>query len=557
MDLDKESLSIINKNIINWYPWKENSKILEINANSGELTEELSCHADKVVAIEENKEKYKELQEKCRDLQNTELISDKLENVELNEKFDYILINSIKQEKQTLEKILDYANKYINESGILLILLDNKFGLATFNCKWEDNEDKDPKIKMEKTSIEQMLKKQGFENYKFYYPLPNYKTPNVIYTDNYMPNEESILRDLTLYNENTVVITDERNKYKEIINENINLFSMYANSFLIETSKMPITNEIKYVSFGNSRKEKYRMKTIMNNEQVYKEPVLEEGKEHLQTIKNNIIILNRLGINILDTFDENKIYSKLIKNVQSFDKMLIEMAKENGTESILESVQKFYKDLENKLEKSEQTANTVFEKYNIEINEEAKRKLHFIKDGIYDLIFQNAFLIDNEFHFYDQEWIEENIPIEFIMYRAIYYLGNSCSAIDTDELYKRMNIYPYKDIFEKLENILQYQIKDEKIWKIHAESFKTIRSIHDTCIHYNNLRGIAENEALQLKEQLKNNELEKERLRQALEEKNHQIKDLEFQLNYVISSKSWKMTEPLRNIRRKFNKKLY
>lgn len=557
MDLDKESLSIINKNIINWYPWKENSKILEINANSGELTEELSCHADKVVAIEENKEKYKELQEKCRDLQNTELISDKLENVELNEKFDYILINSIKQEKQTLEKILDYANKYINESGILLILLDNKFGLATFNCKWEDNEDKDPNIKMEKTSIEQMLKKQGFENYKFYYPLPNYKTPNVIYTDNYMPNEESILRDLTLYNENTVVITDERNKYKEIINENINLFSMYANSFLIETSKMPITNEIKYVSFGNSRKEKYRMKTIMNNEQVYKEPVLEEGKEHLQTIKNNIIILNRLGINILDTFDENKIYSKLIKNVQSFDKMLIEMAKENGTESILESVQKFYKDLENKLEKSEQTANTVFEKYNIEINEEAKRKLHFIKDGIYDLIFQNAFLIDNEIHFYDQEWIEENIPIEFIMYRAIYYLGNSCSAIDTDELYKRMNIYPYKDIFEKLENILQYQIKDEKIWKIHAESFKTIRSIHDTCIHYNNLRGIAENEALQLKEQLKNNELEKERLRQALEEKNHQIKDLEFQLNYVISSKSWKMTEPLRNIRRKFNKKLY
>ena len=71
------------------------------------------------------------------------------------------------------------------------------------------------------------------------------------------------------------------------------------------------------------------------------------------------------------------------------------------------------------------------------------------------------------------------------------------------------------------------------------------------------IRGIAENEALQLKEQLKNNELEKERLKQELEEKNHQIKDLELQLNYVISSKSWKMTEPLRNIRRKFTKKLY
>ena len=556
MDLDKESLSIINKNIINWYPWKENSKILEINANSGELTEELSCHADKVVAIEENKDKYKELQEKCQKLQNVKLVSDKLEDIELGENFDYILINSIK-ESQTLEKILDYANKYINESGILLILLDNKFGLATFNCKWEEEEEKDRNIKMEKNAIEQMLKKQGFENYKFYYPLPNYKTPNIIYTDSYMPNEENILRDLTLYNENTVVVTDERNKYKEIINENVNLFSMYANSFLIEASKIPITNDIKYVSFGNSRKEKYRMKTIMNNEQVYKEPVLNEGKEHLQTIKNNIIILNRLGINVLDTFDENKIYSKLIKDVQSFDKILIEMAKENGTESILEIVQKFYIELESKLEKSEQILNTVFEKYNIEINEEIKKKLHFIKDGIYDLIFQNSFLINNEFYFYDQEWIEENIPIEFIIYRAIYYLGNSCSVINTDELYKRMNIYSYKDIFEKLENILQYQIKDEKIWKIHAESFKTIRSIHDTCVHYNNLRKIAENETLQLKEQLKNTEPEKEKLKQELEEKNHQIKDLEVQLNYVTSSKSWKMTEPLRNIRRKFNKKLY
>lgn len=557
MDLDKESLSVINRNIINWYPWKENAKILEINANSGELTIELSCHADKVVAIEENKEKYKELQEKCQRLQNVEFISDKFENVELGEKFDYILINSIKQENQTLEKILDYANKYINESGILLILLDNKFGLATFNCRWEEDEDKDPNIKMEKNAVEQILKKQGFENYKFYYPLPNYRTPNVIYTDNYMPNEESILRDLTLYNENTVVVTDERNKYKEIINENVNLFPMYANSFLIEASKMPIATDVKYVSFGNSRKEKYRMKTIMNNEQVYKEPVLEEGKEHLQTIKNNIIILNKLGINMLDTFDDNKIYSRLIKDVLSFDKILIEMAKEKGTENVLEFIQKFYKELENKLEKSEQTANTVFEKYNIGIDEETKKDLHFIKDGIYDLIFQNAFLIDNEFYFYDQEWIEENIPLEFIMYRAIYYLGNSSNVIDTDELYKRMNIYPYKDIFENLESILQYQIKDEKIWKIHAVNFKTIRGIHDTCVHYNNLRGIAENEALQLKEQLKSSELEKDRLIKEVEEKNHQINDLEVQLNYVISSKSWKMTEPLRNIRKKFKKKLY
>lgn len=39
----------------------------------------------------------------------------------------------------------------------------------------------------------------------------------------------------------------------------------------------------------------------------------------------------------------------------------------------------------------------------------------------YGFNFSKLLYIDNEFYFYDQEWEEDNVPIDFILYRAIKY----------------------------------------------------------------------------------------------------------------------------------------
>ena len=44
----------------------------------------------------------------------------------------------------------------------------------------------------------------------------------------------------------------------------------------------------------------------------------------------------------------------------------------------------------------------------------------FIKYGLWDLTLRNVFLINNELYVYDQEWLEENVPIEFIIFRSIW-----------------------------------------------------------------------------------------------------------------------------------------
>lgn len=214
-------------------------------------------------------------------------------------------------------------------------------------------------------------------------------------------------------------------------------------------------------------------------------------------------------------------------------------------EAVAEQIERFKNELVQKMEISNSTDNTVFDKYGINCGEEEKQKLHFVKDGVFDLIFQNCFLIENEFYFYDQEWKEENIPLEFILYRAIYYLGNSNKNIDVDFLYRAFGINEFISTFEELENILQKNIKDEDVWNLHVQSQKTTKSIYETMIHYRNLQAQLQNRI---------NEIEAEK-QKTINEKDGEIQALKQQIYYIEHSKSWKVTKPLRKIMLKLNKK--
>ena len=548
-------LSNLRENILNWYPFKENSNILEIESNLGEITGVLCKNADRVVSIEYSLERARTIATRYQARENLEVITGSINDIILEEKFDYVVVTGIDKKRYKLEEILKYAKEHLKEEGTILISLDNKLGLNQLNGI-EDvtiNQNKENQSKT-KTEIEKILKKSELNTYKFYYPLPNYKTPNIIFTDKHLPSNESILRDLTLYTENRILSFEEREIYRKILKEDIKMFPEFANSFLIEISNS-IQNEIEYISFGNSRKEEYRLKTVLLDKIAYKQNVNEKSKEHLEKIKRNIEILKNSNINVLDSFENDKIISNLVKNEKSLDKNLVMIFKEKGQEEGLNEIVKFKNELENKLEKSEENCTNVFQKYNIEIDEETKSKLNFIKYGIFDLIFQNCFVINNEYYFYDQEWIEENIPIEFIIYRAITYLKNTEKDIDSKYIFEKLEIDKYIETFDKLETILQEQIKDDIIWEVHAESHKTIKNMYDTFIHERNLEAGKTQEKLNELGQIINakNETEQEYIKE-IQQKNLEIGKLSAELDYIKNSKSWKVTKPFRNLRGRLKK---
>mgnify|MGYP003262235694 FL=1 len=536
IDFNNE-VSYIKENLINWYPFSTNSDILEITTDDEiKLTEYLKSKSYNVIRLIAEKEM--------------------LSRSDIG-KFNYVIIHNIdviNKSEISLEQILEFAKEHQKENGTILISIKNSLGIENLNCsspnQAQSNEEKNMYLKNDVLN----LINQIFENYhyKFYYPLPNEDYPNVFFTDKHLPSQEGILRDMTLYKPHTVVKDDEREIFRKLLKEDQNLFGTFANTFLVEISLEPIKTDIEYVSFGNSRKPEYRLKTVMTDTKVYKEPISKKAEGHISEIKENIEILEKSNIYMLDKYENGRIYSKLIKQEISFDKFLINEANKNGMDSIIDWIKKFKDELDIKLEKSENNNLTVFEKYGLKCNSDLKNKMHFIKHGIFDLIFQNCFVIDNKFYFYDQEWREENIPLEFIIYRAIYYLGNSNNLIDTDMLYKSLNLTNFIEIFNKLEFILQEKIKDDEIWDIHREGYMTVNATYATMVHFRNLHAELKKDYDKLEEEKEKSEKE---LDNKIIEKEKLIDDLQKKIKAMENSRSWRITKPLRYFNGKFNNK--
>ena len=154
---------------------------------------------------------------------------------------------------------------------------------------------------------------------RFYYPLPDYKKPNVIFTDEQLPEYNSIDKYHPYYIENNDITFNEIDVFREILKTDKNMFTFFANSFLIEITKGECDKTYKYISFNNIRKEKYRLITKIADEYVEKQEVNEKAHKHYENIKSifsndmikNVTNLDE-GINkLIDISNENIINFKV------------------------------------------------------------------------------------------------------------------------------------------------------------------------------------------------------------------------------------------------------
>jgi SAM-dependent methyltransferase len=210
-------------NILNWYPFKENQKIKEIK---------------------------------------------NIEEIDLcNEKFDVIILVGIFENQNIkLKELIKKVEKILEEKGKILITIDNKFGLEAFNGTPDKiykkkfasltgyNNEQNKRETYTKSSIENEIRKLGY-NMRFYYPLPDYKNPNVIFTDEQLPEYNSIDKYHPYYIENNDITFNEIDVFREILKTDKNMFTFFANSFLIEITKGECDKTYKYISFNNIRKE--------------------------------------------------------------------------------------------------------------------------------------------------------------------------------------------------------------------------------------------------------------------------------------------------------------
>ena len=250
-------LSHIRKNIIEWLPISNTETVLEIGAGCGAITGCLAEKARKVTCIELSEKRSMINAYRNIEKDNIEILLGNFEDIEktLVGTFDYIMLIGVFEygEKyitgnNPYENFLRCIKKHLAPGGKVIIGIENKLGMKYWaGCREDHTNRYFEGIEsypgnfgvntFSKAELEQMFTRTGFSEYKFYYPYPDYKLPEVIYSDDYLPKHGDLDNNIRNYDSERLLLFDESKAFNSVIAAES--FPLFANSFLICLTNEP------------------------------------------------------------------------------------------------------------------------------------------------------------------------------------------------------------------------------------------------------------------------------------------------------------------------------
>jgi SAM-dependent methyltransferase len=236
-------------NLLEWFPFKTDSTLLEIGAGCGGVTGVLCEKNKKVIAVELSKKRAEINGYRNSERENLEIFVGNMENMVFDQKFDYITLIGVLEYAGKFTKASDpylqfikNIKKYLKPDGELIIAIENKFGLKYWAGKKEDHTGKsfegiegyvDEKgiRTFSKNELKELIMKAEFMETEFYYPMPDYKIPTQIFSDDYLPAFGDLDKEYHSFDADQIATFQEYLAFNNII-ENAQ-FDFFANSFLV------------------------------------------------------------------------------------------------------------------------------------------------------------------------------------------------------------------------------------------------------------------------------------------------------------------------------------
>lgn len=455
------------ENILNWYPFKKDSDILEIGSGLGALTGMLSEKAKNLVSVELTKPRAEVNFERNKDKENLEIIVGNLNNIDFEKKFDYIILNGVLEyaisftdSDKPFEDFLKKIKSLLKENGQILIAIENRLGLKYFNGVPEDHTaqlfsglDGYPNIDFVRTfskkELSDLLDRVGLNHQKFYYPNPDYKLPDIIYSDESLNLVDSRVN-TDIFNINRVQLFNESEVLKALLNENI--ADRFFNSFLVVASpeKIKESEEVIFTKISDKRKKEFQTKTIITkdnegNKRVYKYPLTKDSQEHIDKMLQYYSENPNEGnlINVKATPFENGIEFDFINGL-TIEEILENYLRDGNYRAFEDYIKEFSNSLKENAKPSNDFYSEDFKKYFG--SSKSDPSLNIKSDINMDLLFSNI-LRDNEGKetVIDYEWIcDFEVPVEYIIWRSLYYFylkgGLSGSSYTLEDLYRLAKI---------------------------------------------------------------------------------------------------------------------
>ncbi|MCI8661475.1 MAG: glycosyltransferase [Lachnospiraceae bacterium] len=240
--------------LLEWYDFEPDARLLQVGADYGAMTRLYQSMVAHVTVLDPEEASLETVRMRCAGAKNVVYVQDSLAGYgERGEKpYDYVVM--IGMEKAPDEKDIQAAKKLLKPDGVLIVAASNPLGMKYWaGTKREDNG-------LTKQQIEGLL-----GGGRFYYPMPDYRTPINIYSDEYLPKRGDLTRTIPAYDYPRYHVMDMGEGF-DIVCE-AGLFDLYANSYLVFWSKEPerlnMANRRIFIKYNKTRKEAFQIKTCI------------------------------------------------------------------------------------------------------------------------------------------------------------------------------------------------------------------------------------------------------------------------------------------------------
>ncbi len=249
-------LSEYRENVLSGIPFTKNDEVLEVGSGCGALTGYLCKKTKNVTCVELSKRRslinaYRHIEE-----ENLEIIVSNFKNayMHLNRQFDYVLLIGVLEyaklyvgKDNPYEMMLKIIGDILKPGGTIVVAIENRFGLKYFaGCK-EDHLGQEfigvngysggttSVQTFTKKELEGIISRAGFNNYRFFYPYPDYKFATAIYSDDFLPKKGDLTNNYRNYDNSRLSFLDEKVVFDGLIDNEV--FPVFSNSFLVLIKK--------------------------------------------------------------------------------------------------------------------------------------------------------------------------------------------------------------------------------------------------------------------------------------------------------------------------------
>lgn len=439
-----ELIQELQNGIWKWYPFQENAEILYLGNSS-----------------------YAEFDEQ--------------------KKYNYIVAVHVLEFVREPVHFLEKCKDCLKPNGKLLLAVDNRLGLRYFcgdrdsftNRNFDGIENyrrvsaldrgKQEGVAFDKVTVEKFLDEAGFSCRQCFSVLPSIDAPQLLYAQDYLPEEELSIRYFPYYNHPDTVFLEEAYLYDGLVKNG--LFHSMANGYFYECAfagQECATSEINHITLSMDRGRNAAMATmICKNDTVIKKAMYSEGIDGLYQLQKNHKELKSRGISVIEGSLHKDMYTMPYIKGKIGTKYLQELLRVDKDAFILEMDA-----LRTLILQSSGHVEPALSEYEEKEHPEIKDGI-WLENGYFDLVPLNAFHLENGWVFFDQEFVLEDYPANAIIVRTVDIVYGGFSDLEA--------ILPRSFFWERygVEQQVTYLRKKSNEFLIHLRNQKQIRAFKE------------------------------------------------------------------------------